>query len=90
MGFPNSLTPLQDKFFDKWSLPHGLVGAAYALLGFDAKSCMIASLGWELLENMDIIPRSEWWDESFANTVGDVVANMIGYYVVKKVIEGNQ
>ena len=46
---------------------------------------MLVAVGWELLENLAIIPRSHWQDETFRNVVGDITANMAGFWLMEKV-----
>lgn len=83
-GWPTTFESPESGFFDQWTLSHLAVGAACQIIGFDWKSTLIVAIGWELLENLHIMPRSNWRDETFINTVGDVVTNMAGFWLTEK------
>lgn len=84
-GWPTTNEPPQGNFIDWWTPPHMAVGAVCSLVGLDWKDALILALGWEVLENLHIIPRSHWKDETFRNTVGDIAANMAGFFLAEKI-----
>lgn len=85
-GWPLSNGPVQGSLVDRWTVPHMLVGAGCSLLGLKWQGALIVAMGWELLENLAIIPRTHWSDETFLNTMGDIGANMAGFYLTEKAL----
>lgn len=74
---------IQSGFIDRWSLPHTLVGAAYSILGINARTALIMSVSWEVVEMAHLIPSYDWHEESIVNQIGDVFCNMVGYYAIE-------
>lgn len=62
------------------------IGAGYAVLGFSTEKALGLTLAWELLENLVIIPNTNWHGETSLNIIGDVFANMLGYFVAKGLV----
>lgn len=48
---------------------------------------LAGTIGWELVENGVLIPAGEWDRETSRNAIADVVTNMVGYGVVRWLME---
>jgi len=73
--------PTQEQLFDRWTLPHVVVGSAFSLLGFNWKTALLLSASWEIFENSYLIPNTHWHYESKQNQIGDILANMAGFVI---------
>lgn len=83
LSSPTNKKYVQSKTLDKWTPPHMLVGAACAAVGMNEYQAAAIAIGWEMLENWVFIPTNSWHYESFNNSFGDVIANMMGFAVAK-------
>lgn len=77
-----------DNPMDWWTLSHAGVGAALGIVNAPIGVALGAAILWEFVENIYIIPVYGWREESAANAIADVAANMVGYTVARGVRAG--
>lgn len=80
-----TLMPRSQPLIDEWTPVHFASGMLMAVVGLRPLDALVASVAWEVLENVvaeapgvkDVIPRAG--AESFENAMVDVVVDMLGY-----------
>jgi hypothetical protein len=72
---------------DVFTIPHFLFGVIFAMFGVSLVTVVLLALGFELFEN---VFKDTWsWlfpnasHDSFLNTTFDIIALIIGWYVVE-------
>jgi hypothetical protein len=76
-------------FVDPWTLVHGLVGVAAAVLGFGLWSTLALAISWEVAEHLlkNLIPMMfpHATQDTLANSAGDILATMVGWAMTRAV-----
>ena len=69
--------------FDEFSIPHILVGAAMAALGFSRTAAYSIILGTEVVEAALRGSGFDFFDETPSNITADIVLGILGYEAIK-------
>jgi hypothetical protein len=76
-------------FVDPWTLVHGLVGVAAAVLGFGLWSTLALAISWEVAEHLlkNLVPTMfpHPTQDTLANSAGDILATMVGWAMTRAV-----
>jgi hypothetical protein len=68
---------------DRYSLCHGLIGVAAAMMGLSFWATLAIALGWEIVEHFmkNLVPAlfSYPSQDTVINSVGDVLSTLIGW-----------
>jgi len=79
---------------DRYSLAHGLIGVAAAMMGLSFWATMAIAVGWEIAEHVlkDFIPAlfSYPSQDTMINSVGDVLSTLIGWSLTMVVRQRQQ
>lgn len=76
--------------FDRYTPLHMIWGTFLGASGMSIPTALALSIGWEFLEHplKEYVP--EWFpcadQETLQNSTGDVLANMLGYFLGRKVM----
>lgn len=69
--------------FDRYSLAHGLIGVAAAMMGLSFWATLAIAVGWEIAEHVlkNVVPAlfSYASQDTLVNSVGDVLSTLVGW-----------
>ena len=78
---------MNERFVDRWTAGHFALGMFLAYVKFPFEGTVVVAVGWELIEPIlkerfpAIFPHPQV--DSNANKVGDVLAVLLGYTLVR-------
>jgi hypothetical protein len=79
---------------DRYSLAHGLIGVAAAMMGLGFWTTLAIAVGWEVVEHIlkDVVPAlfSYPSQDTVINSVGDVLSTLIGWSLTMVVRQRQQ
>ena len=80
--------------FDRYSLAHGLIGIAAAMMGLSFWSTLAIAVGWEIAEHIlkNVVPSlfSYATQDTLINSVGDVLSSLVGWALTMVVRQRQQ
>jgi hypothetical protein len=80
--------------FDRYSLAHGLIGIAAAMMGLSFWATLAIAVGWEIVEHFlkNVVPSlfSYASQDTLINSVGDVLSTLVGWALTTVVRQRQQ